>query len=87
MDYKERLWHKIGAAGKMAAPDNTAWAALGRESKAKPMPKIISGVYFPSRILTAALLTAGISAAITHSMVSTPIVVKLYMNEYAHALA
>jgi hypothetical protein len=42
MDYKERLWHKKGAAGKMAAPDNTAWAALGRESKAKPMPKIIS---------------------------------------------
>ena len=33
---------KKGAAGKMAAPDNTAWAALGRESKAKPMPKIIS---------------------------------------------
>lgn len=33
---------KKGAAGKMAVPDNTAWTALGRESKAKPMPKIIS---------------------------------------------
>ena len=43
-------------------------------------------IYLPSRILIAALLTAGISAAITHSTVSAPMVVRLYIKEYNQAL-
>jgi hypothetical protein len=43
--------------------------------------RIFIWLYFPSLMRMAVLLTTGMSAAITQRIVSTPMVVKLYIKE------
>ena len=56
-----------------------------KEPSQAPFPYLIYQdiiwLYFPSLMRMAVLLTTGMSAAITQRIVSTPMVVKLYIKE------
>ncbi len=73
--------------GEMSRGENVSFA--GGRKKGGPAASflyiiyqdIYFGFYFPSLMRTAVLLTAGMSAAITQRIVSTPMVVKLYIKE------